>query len=93
MYRIIFADRGRGGVIDQALAETLASFHRLTPREVARLRPLRIDIVTVRRNDSPLRLAARMQGTERNLELFELLNGLAPGRPPVVGQKVKLVVD
>ena len=80
MYRLIFADRNNGAAIERALAATLASFHRMTPTEVARLHPLRIDIVAVRRGETVGDLAARMQGTERSLELFRLLNGLGAGR-------------
>jgi predicted Zn-dependent protease len=34
-----------------------------------------------------------MEGTERRLELFRLLNGLKPGDPVTPGRKVKLVAD
>ena len=78
MYRIIFADRANEAGIEKALNETLASFHRLTPTDIARLQPLRIDVVTVRPGETVASLAARMQGTERQLELFQLLNGLGP---------------
>lgn len=93
MYRLIFADRSDGAAIDRALQETLTSFHRMIPQEVARLRPLRIDIVTVRDGDTVATLAARMQGTERKLELFQLLNGLQPEDALAAGQMMKIVVD
>ncbi len=93
MYRLIFADRSDGVVIGQALRDTLASFHRLTPAEVARLRPLRIDVVSVRAGDTVGSLAARMQGTERQAELFRLLNSVGPGDALVPGRPVKIVVD
>lgn len=93
MYRLIFADRGNSAVIRQALRETLTTFRRLTPTEVARLRPLRIDIATVRPDDTIGLMAARMKGTERKLELFRLLNSLGPDDALVPGQAVKLVVD
>ena len=93
MYRLIFADRGDGVLIERALQETLASFHRLTPTEVARLRPLRINIATARAGDTQESLAAQMAGTERKLELFRLLNGLDPSDTINPGQTVKLVSD
>jgi predicted Zn-dependent protease len=93
MYRIIFADRHNGAVIDQALAETLASFKRLTPTEVARLRPLRLDIVAARESDTVATLSSRMRGSGRGPELFRLLNGLGPTEAVVAGQPVKIVVD
>ncbi len=93
MYRLIFADRSDGGAVESALASTLASFHRMTPTEVARLTPLRLDVVAVRKGDGVADLAARMQGTERSLDLFELLNGIQPGDALAPGQLVKIVVD
>jgi predicted Zn-dependent protease len=93
MYRLIFADRSNSDEIEAALASTLASFQRMTATEVARLHPLRIDIVTVKQGEGIADLAARMEGTERSLELFELLNGLSPGDALTPGQSVKIVVD
>jgi predicted Zn-dependent protease len=93
MYRLIFADRADGAGIEQALSDTLASFHRLSPSEIARLSPLRIDVVAVRPGDTIASLAARMEGTERKAELFRLLNGLQPEDRLVPGQEVKLVAE
>jgi predicted Zn-dependent protease len=93
MYRLIFADRADGAAIERALAETLASFHRLSASDAARLTPLRMDVVRVGPSDTVESLAARMEGTERARELFDLLNGLTPETPLVPGQLVKLVDD
>lgn len=93
MYRLIFADRSDGAAIDQALSETLASFRRMTPADLARLNPLRIDVIAVRVGETVPDLALRMQGTERKLELFRLLNGLQPGDVLAPGQAVKIVID
>ena len=93
MYRLIFADRGDGALIERALHETLATFKRLSPTEVARLRPLRINLVAVRPGDTPDSLAARMSGVERKLELFRLLNGIGPADALTPGQLVKLIDD
>jgi predicted Zn-dependent protease len=93
LYRLIFADRRGGDALEAALNETLATFRRLDPVEVARLRPLRIDIITVKNGDTLASLAARMRGTERRLELFRLLNGLDRKSSLVPGRKVKIVVD
>ena len=93
LYRLIFADRRGGGTLEAALNQTLATFRRLDPAEVARLRPLRIDIVTVKSSTTIASLAARMRGTERRLELFRLLNGLDGEKTLVSGRKVKIVVD
>lgn len=93
MYRLIFADRSNGPGIGQALGETLASFHRMSPADIARLNPLRIDLATVQPGETIADLAAKMQGTERQDELFRLLNGLGPDDALNAGQKVKIVVD
>ena len=93
LYRLIFADRRGGGTLESALNRTLAAFRRLDPAEVARLRPLRIDIVNVKRGDTVASLAARMRGTERRLELFRLLNGLDGESSLAPGRRIKIVVD
>ena len=93
MYRLIFADRSNGPAIDQALASTLGSFHRMSAQDLARLNPLRIDVVKVRAGEDVADLAAKMKGTERSLELFQLLNGLGVDATLSPGQMVKIVVD
>ena len=93
LYRLIFADRRGSGALEAALNQTLATFRRLDPAEVARLRPLRIDIVTVKNSTTVASLAARMRGTERRLELFRLLNGLDTDSSLVAGRRVKIVID
>ena len=93
MYRLIFAERGDGTGIERALRQTLASFRRLSPAEIARLRPLRIDIVTAQPGDTVARLAGRMRGTEQRVALFRLLNGLERSDGVEPGRKYKIVVD
>jgi predicted Zn-dependent protease len=93
IYRIIFADKSDIAAIRRALDSTLASFHRMTPTEAARLRPLRLDVVAVRNGETVGDLAVRMQGAERRLQLFRLLNGVESGDSLTPGQLVKIVVD
>jgi predicted Zn-dependent protease len=93
IYRIIFAERSDGAAIEQALQSTLASFRRMTPGEVARLRPLRVDVIAAREGETVGDLAVRMRGTERRLQLLRLLNGLEPDDSLRPGQLVKIVVD
>jgi len=93
VYRFIFADRNDGGAIAEALEETLSSFRRLSPAEVARLRPLRIEVVTARGGDTVDSLAARLRGVERQRELFLLLNGLAEADRIEPGRTYKIIVD
>lgn len=93
IYRFIFAQRGGSGDIDAALSQTLASFHRLDPAEVARLRPLRIDLVITNPGDTVQSLATRMKGVERGEELFRILNGLSDDEPIGAGRMVKVISD
>ena len=93
MYRFIFADRNDGGAIAEALEETLDSFRRLSPAEVARLRPLRVETVAARSGDTVDSLAARLRGVERQRELFLLLNGLSETDPIEPGRTYKIIVD
>lgn len=93
MYRLIFAERGDGAAIERALRQTIASFRRLSPAEIARLRPLRIDLVAAQPGDTVGRLAAKMRGTEQRLALFRLLNGLGRSDSIEPGRKYKIVVD
>ena len=93
MYRIIFAEKNAVTAIQRGLDSTLASFRRMSPSDVARLRPLRLDVIAVREGETVGDLAVRMQGIERKLQLFRLLNGLAPGDSLATGQLVKVIVD
>ncbi len=93
VFRFIFAAQEQGEVIDDALAETMRSFRRLTPEESTRLRPLRLKIVRVKPGDTVDRLAEQMSGIERKADLFRVLNGLSSGEAPEPGRLVKLVTD
>lgn len=92
-YRFIFADAESGTRAATALDRTLQSFRTLTPQEVARLRPLRIDVVEVRRGDTVAGLASRMAGTEQRLQLFRIINGLSAEDRLRPGAQVKIVVE
>jgi len=93
VYRFIFAERGGASDIDAALSQTMSSFRRLDPAEVARLRPLRIDLYVTGPGDTVASLTPRMKGVERQAELFRLLNGLGPGEEPGAGKMVKVISD
>ena len=90
LYRITgLAPRGSGllGAMDAAAR----SFRRLSVAEAGRLHEKRIDIVSVRGGDTAERLARRMNFDAYRIERFRVLNGLRPGEPLRVGDKVKLV--
>jgi predicted Zn-dependent protease len=67
------------------------SVRRLSDAEVAAIRPRRIEIVTVRPNDTIQSLASRMAYADYQQERFRVLNGLAENEALRVGQKVKIV--
>ena len=65
----------------------------MSASEIKALEPLRIRIVTVAQGDTLGTMAGRMRGVERKVELFRLLNAIAPGEVLVPGQRVKIVTD
>jgi predicted Zn-dependent protease len=69
------------------------SFRILSAREKAALKPLRIRIVTVKPGQTIGTISASMQGVDRKLELFRVLNALAPGATVSAGDKVKIVTE
>lgn len=75
------------------LQRTTYSFRRLSSDETARVKPLRLRIVTVKEGDTARSLAANMPFETGRLEWFEVLNGLARDQPLMPGSRVKIVVD
>lgn len=92
-YRFIFAAKSRTPQADRSFREAVQSFRRMSLKEAAAVRPLRLAIVTVRAGDTQERLAKRMAVSERPLETFRVLNGLGANDPLVPGRKLKLVVE
>ncbi len=72
---------------------TTYSFHRLSPQEIAGIRPLRLDIHTVSPGDTVESLAARMPFDAYHVERFSALNGIGRDQSLVAGTQVKIVVD
>ncbi|MCE1235353.1 MAG: M48 family metalloprotease [Hyphomicrobiales bacterium] len=93
VFRFIFAAQEGQQTLENALAETMGGFRKLTPEESARLRPLHLRLLRVRAGDTPERFADQMNGVERRIELFRVLNGLAPDAPLEPGRLVKIVSD
>ncbi|HUS54583.1 MAG TPA: M48 family metalloprotease [Thermohalobaculum sp.] len=90
LYRITgLTPRGSGQM--PAISDAAASFRRLSGAEAGRLREKRIDITTVRSGDTAERLARRMNFDDYQVERFRVLNGLRPGAPLRVRDRVKLV--
>lgn len=92
VYRFILAARGNAAP-ERPLEALLSSFHALSASEAQAARPLQIRIVTAAAGDTPASMAARMQGQDRALELFVMLNGLDRNKPLVPGQRYKIVAE
>lgn len=76
-----------------ALQRTVSTFHRLSAQEAASLRPLRVQVVSVRAGDTVQSLAARTAFPDNKLQRFLVLNGLQQNSTLRPGQLIKLVVE
>ena len=92
VYRFVFAAKNRSDEADRAFRASIDTFRRLTSSEIAQARPLRLRAVMVQNGDTIERLAARM-ATDRKVERFLVLNGLAAGQRLTPGDQVKIVVE
>ena len=93
VYRLIMAARSFSPEIDQKFMAAFETFHRLTPDEQARARPLRISIQTAKRTDTPEDFSQRMGGVDRPLERFLVINGLERGAELEPGRAYKTILD
>ena len=73
------------------LRRTTFSFRRLSAKEAADIRPLRVRITTAKRGDTAASLAKRYPFERFQQEWFQLLNNMKPGEKIRLGQKVKMV--
>ena len=73
--------------------QMMASFRRLSQRQAANLRPLRLRVVEVASADTVESLAARMPFNDFRVERFRVLNGLRSGERLRPGQLVKIVTE
>jgi predicted Zn-dependent protease len=92
-YRFIFANEAATKGLDEAAAVTVASFRQLDQAALAKLKPLRIKIVTSRVGDTEETLARQMRGVDRPRQLFDVINSINPGARVAPGTKVKIVTD
>jgi predicted Zn-dependent protease len=92
-YRFIFADLN--GLSRQDVGDFEASaktFQKLGPGEASAVKPLRIQIHTVRSGETQESLGREMAVDKLPLDTFRVLNGLKPDDPLRPGDAVKLVV-
>lgn len=93
VYRFLIAAPKNSAALNRVTQATTRSFRVLTAAEQAAAKPLRIRVVTVQPGDTLASLAARMQGTDRKLELFRLINALSPNSRIAAGDRVKIISE
>ncbi len=93
IYRLLTAAPLASTGLDGVARTVSDSFKLLTPSEKAALKPLRIRVVTVKPGQTTGSIAATMVGVDRKLDLFRVLNALAPGSSVSAGDKVKIITD
>jgi predicted Zn-dependent protease len=93
VYRLLTAAPAASTSLDSVARSVGGSFRILSPAEKAALKPLRIRIVTVKPGQTMGTLSAQMVGVDRKLDLFRVLNALAPGATVSAGDKVKIITD
>ena len=93
VYRLIMAARSFSPEVDQKFMTAFETFHKLTPEEQARARPLRIAIQTAKRGDTAEDFSQRMGGVDRPLDRFYVINGLERGAELEPGRAYKTIID
>lgn len=93
VYRFIFAARNLTPAVDRSFMASVETFRRMSLKEVAQIKPLRLKIVTVRPGDTVQSLATRMATPGHRVERFRVLNGLSSTASLTPGEKVKIVVE
>ena len=73
------------------LRRTTYSFRRLSVKEAADIRPLRVRITTAKSGDTAVSLAKRYPFERFKQEWFQLLNNMEPGDKIRPGQKLKMI--
>lgn len=92
VYRFIFAAKNKTAAADKSFRESVSTFRRMSLQESAQVHPLRLKIVTVGAQDTVESLARRM-ATDRPVERFRVINGLAANDRVKPGDKVKVVIE
>lgn len=93
VYRLLTAAPLASAALPSVAGSVSSSFRVLSAEEKAALKPLRIQIVTVQPGQTVASLAAQMEGVDRKLDLFRMLNALPTGGTVSPGDKVKIVTD
>ena len=92
-YRFIFANEVETPGFQSAAAKTVQSFRKLDAAEVAKLKPLRIRIVTAAAGDSEDDVRPPHARRQPPRDLFRVLNDLTAGARIAPGTKLKIISD
>ena len=93
IYRFLTAVPAGSKALEPTAATLKGSFRKLTPAEVASLKPLRIRVIAARAGDTVGSLAARMMGTDRKVDLFRLINAMTSTSTVRPGEKFKIISE
>ena len=93
VYRLLTAAPAASNALDRVAEEVGGSFRVLNAQERASLKPLRIRVVTVKAGDTVATLAAQMEGVDRKLDMFRLINAMSAGATVSAGGRVKIITD
>jgi predicted Zn-dependent protease len=93
IYRFLTAVPKDDAKLEQVAGAIRESFRRMTPNEVASLKPLRVRVITAGPKDTVETLSSRMMGTDRKPDLFRLLNAMTPFSPVRPGDKFKIISE
>jgi predicted Zn-dependent protease len=92
VYRFIFAAKTLTAPTDCAFHAAVLTFRRMSLKESRKIKPLRVEIVTVGAHDTVETLARRMAVADHRLQRFRVLNGLGPHDRVKPGERLKIVV-
>ena len=94
VYRFLMGTLPQAGTRhDAALQGLVMSFRKISPAEVAAVKPLRLRIGAVKPGDTVASLGRRMAYPDYREERFRVLNGLAAGDRLQPGRLVKIVAE
>ncbi len=93
IFRFLTAVPKGSAQLDSVANVLRTSFRKMTPSEIAALKPLRVRVVTTKPGDTVASLAARMMGTDRKIELFRVLNAMSATSVIQPGERVKIIAE
>lgn len=94
MYRfILVTPTNRTAQQAKPMRDAVMTFRRLSNAEAAKLKPLRVRIVTAKAGDSTQSLAQRMAYSDYRVERFRVLNGLDGNKGVTAGARYKIVAE